>query len=190
MSLGAWIFAAVVLVLVVVNPSFRKFFLRAVVVLAAIAVVVGIGWYFYNAHERRVAEAAQKAYETQEKAEREKRVDDCVARQKAGGVPDGAAQTVCAANPDAEVETDPWKVVSIAPTPAPKPKPVPARHVRAKYSTDLVTAEYGSLKCGEVEAGEVLTLLSEGGTGETEIKVKTKNGKVGWAAAYMFEVVQ
>lgn len=58
MSLGAWIFAAVVLVLLVINTSFRKFFLRAAGVLAALAVIAGVCWYAWDKHQQHAALAA------------------------------------------------------------------------------------------------------------------------------------
>jgi hypothetical protein len=64
MSLGAWIFAAVVLVLVVVNALFRKSAARAAIVLGALAVLAGTGWYGWTKwqqHKETVAANARKA---------------------------------------------------------------------------------------------------------------------------------
>jgi type II secretory pathway pseudopilin PulG len=70
----------------------------------------------------------------------------------------------------------------------PKPTSDHTRHVRAVYGIDLTTKELGQLKCGEVKAGEVVTLLEDGQV--SGIKVKTTDGQVGWAPESMFEVVK
>jgi hypothetical protein len=58
--------------------------------------------------------------------------------------------------------------------------------VRAKLATDLDTQEYGSLICGHIEKDETVVVLRED---STFVKVKTSSGQIGWAGAYLFEVV-
>jgi hypothetical protein len=63
-------------------------------------------------------------------------------------------------------------------------------HLKAISHAELTTREYGSLKCGEVQEGEIVTLLEDSGVGGTSVKVRTASGVVGWAPAYAFEVIQ
>lgn len=52
---------------------------------------------------------------------------------------------------------------------------------------ELTTEQIGSLKCGTVKPGEIVTLLIDNGLW---VKVRTKSGQVGWAEANNFEVVR
>jgi len=61
------------------------------------------------------------------------------------------------------------------------------RHLKATYETDLTTTELGTLKCGEVAANEIVTLLVDAGFW---VKVRTAAGVSGWAPASGFEVVK
>jgi hypothetical protein len=133
MTIGWAIFASTLLVLLVLNKPFRKFFLRASLVLAAVAVVVGGGWFVYDIHQQHVAEATQRAWKAQE----EKLVNDCIARQARDGdaIDAAAVRATCTLNPDAEpvkiVPTPPIDYEALAkkfggrPEPAVKPKPKP-----------------------------------------------------------------
>lgn len=59
--------------------------------------------------------------------------------------------------------------------------------LRATTPVELTTQEYGSLKCGEVQVGDIVTLLEEHGG---DVRIMTANGHTGWAGAYAFEVVR
>jgi hypothetical protein len=66
-------------------------------------------------------------------------------------------------------------------------KPEPAKHhVKAKSDTDVTTEEWGQLSCGHVSKDDVVVLL-EGHS--LTVKVRTPQGKVGWAYASNFDVI-
>ena len=67
--------------------------------------------------------------------------------------------------------------------------PQQVRHLRmtSVIDQDLTTEEVGTLKCGTVKPGEIVTLLIDNGLW---VKVRTKSGQVGWAEASNFEVVR
>jgi hypothetical protein len=81
-----------------------------------------------------------------------------------------------------------------APAPAPGPwvdyqPPVPpARRLRALYGVDLVTTMSGNLKCGHVDASQIVTFLDSNDIYDV-VKVRTASGITGWANQNDFEVV-
>jgi hypothetical protein len=161
MTLGAWIFAAVVLVLVVINAPFRKFFLRAAGVLAILAVVAGLGWYVWDKHEQHVAEASRKAYE----AEHQKLVDACVARfGQVEKMADVFTKVACEENPDAQPQPQPVALDFSKSIPVekakPKPKPEPTNYeVRVNDGSYVKDGRreqgYVEYKCVNTDTGEV-----------------------------------
>jgi hypothetical protein len=80
------------------------------------------------------------------------------------------------------VEHGPWELYAAQP----KPKPPPAPHLLVLSDAELNTQEYGSLVCGHVRKGDVVVLLQDGGL---FVKVKTKNGQVGWSMASDFQTL-
>jgi hypothetical protein len=100
MTLGAWIFLSVVLVLVVLNKQFRKFFFWAAAISAVCCgLVYGYIWVQDWREQRAMAREA---------AIQQKKQDDCNARLNVGlkteGLPDAfkrlANADLCRANPD------------------------------------------------------------------------------------------
>jgi|SRR5580692_1133141 hypothetical protein len=96
MTLGAWIFLSIVLVLVVLNKPFRKFFLWAA---AVSAVCCGLFFGYVSVSEWRERRAMAR-----EAAIQQKKQDDCNARLNAKGAPNVierlANSETCRANPD------------------------------------------------------------------------------------------
>jgi hypothetical protein len=58
--------------------------------------------------------------------------------------------------------------------------------VTSPVDEELVTEQFGSLKCGTVKSGEIVTLLMDD---IGWVKVRAASGQVGWARARNFEVV-
>jgi hypothetical protein len=56
------------------------------------------------------------------------------------------------------------------------------------YGSDSTTKELGQLNCGEVEEGEIVTVLEDAYAGG--LRVKTADGQSGWASEGAFEVVR
>jgi hypothetical protein len=104
MTLGAWIFLSVVLVLVVLNKPFRKFFLWAAAISAlCCGLFFGYAWVRDWRERRTIAREA---------AIQQKKQDDCNARLNAVSSPDAmknaferlANAETCRANPDITVD--------------------------------------------------------------------------------------
>ena len=153
----------------------------ALVVLAVVGVA---GIYGYN------------RYDNWREKKREKAQHDGAVKACIGRFPDKdtSAQTTCEANPDAvpgmadaAIQWDSTPDTSTLQKPKPVTRPR-SRHLRVKSYADieLTTTEFGSLDCGTVKPGEIVTLLSDEGS---TVKVRTSTGKVGWAAAGFFEIV-
>ncbi len=95
-------------------------------------------------------------------------------------------------NADTACEKDPNVILQPVPTPQPSLNYSVAsgptlRHVKALNDNDLTTTEIGSLKCGHISAGEIAVLLADYGAW---VKLRTKDGQVGWAFSSNFEVVR
>jgi len=204
MTLGAWIFLSVVLVLVVFNKPFRKFFLWA----AAVSVVCCGLFFGYIA----IKDWRERKAMAIEEAMRQKKQDDCNARLNAAASP-GAMENaferlanadLCQANPEITIDEaaqhrkNPQQV-TIAPSTIPPLPPgytleQPARKsVRLKTIEGTVTKDAilygeslpggpGGQVLGKAESGthvRIIRLDSILGN----VQVKAPNGVTGWISA-------
>jgi hypothetical protein len=200
MTLGAWIFLSVVLILVVLNKPFRKFFLWA----AAISVVfcgLFFGYMWIKAWRERREQAREAAIQ-------QKKQDDCTARlNKASSLnPDSSAyvmqklanEDLCRSNPDATVQ----QAISVLGKPqAPKldfSKAQPIGEVSAKLShhktiegtikSDVVVyAESlpggpGGQLLGKVEKDTHVQVIRLDGIYQN-VLIKTPSGITGWVSS-------
>jgi hypothetical protein len=190
MSLGAWIFLSVLLLLVVLHKQFRKIFFWTAGI-AAVCVGIFAGYFYVK---ERLEEKRQKA----EHAAYLKRVDECVTRLTPPGVKqswflDGATPaSVCSDNPDitqseATAQHSPVTVPipeggtagwSVVPRPKRKPTPVEPKNwalVKGDYVSiysrchfEAGTKKYDSNACGvfdketiaELKKGDRVAILS------------------------------
>ena len=190
----------------------------ALIVLCLLGVGGVYGWSKYEDYKAAKQQAAEAAAQQAQQAALEKRVKTCLTRNGAGEWVDVNLQQECEQDPDTQPpcwskpdakgeqfdlnnsydlsgkRLPPAPSTSCVPLVQKPKKAAPAinwdkyieRHVKALYGTDIVTTEFGSLTCGHVEEGEVVTLLDDEGD---NVKVKTAKGRVGWAEASQFEVV-
>jgi hypothetical protein len=199
-TLGAWIFLSVVLVLVVLNKPFRKFFLWAAAISAVCCgLFFGYGWV-RDWRERRAM--------AREAAIQQKKQDDCEARLNAVGSRDAmenafeklANADLCRANPDITPEKaallKPGETLGNAKTEAPSKNTLeqPTRKsVRPNTIEGTVTKDGvlygeslpggpGGQVLGKVKSGthvRVIRLDSIYGN----VQVRTPDGITGWLSS-------
>lgn len=118
-------------------------------------------------------------------AQRESAVQACVKRFKGQGAFDTAP---CEIDPSAQPQ--PSLVPDSSPTvSAYHPRPVHLKRVKSNSLIDveITTTEYGFLKSGTIKPGEIVSLLVDDGI---KVKVRTNDGKIGWAMAGYFDLVE
>lgn len=65
-------------------------------------------------------------------------------------------------------------------------QPTGPRYVKTLQDTDLSTSAWGSLTCGHLAKGEQAVLLADD---VGQVRIRTSDGKIGWAYSGNFEVV-
>jgi len=117
---------------------------------------LGLSWYDEHKKDERIAQARAAA-----EAEQKKAVDACVERYKGAGFKtDRGTQVACEENSDStppQVQIDPS--FGFIPDAQARKKVVKTTQLKVTCSADLTTTEAGSLNCGHVDVGEVVTLL-------------------------------
>jgi len=198
MTLGAWIFLSVVLLLVVLNKPFRKFFFWAAAI-SAVCCGLYLGYAWVSDRRERRAMAREAAIQ-------QKKQDDCNARLNATGSPSDhmtnaferlANADLCRANPDVTVEE-----AIAAQHPAlehlppgykleqPARQPVCPKAIEGTITRDAVLygeslpGGPGGQVLGKVESGthvRVIRLDSIYGNGN--VQVRAPNGITGWLSS-------
>jgi len=148
MSLGTAIFASVVLILIVFNKPFRKFFFWFAGIAVVLAGVAYLGWFVYSRHLEHIREAEQQRIA----AEHQRLVDDCVKRSQTSGSANTLAQLICEDKPDTDWtsvknsdESGPWQKYAVQKAPK-KPTPTPGfvkleRGIVVKFSSNVMERE-------------------------------------------------
>ena len=208
MTLGVAILLATILYLIDKNKVWKQAAkVTLVLVIVGVLGVAGLyGWSKFSDWRQQKKEQAEAAAQAAEEAkaleaqhaEHAERVKNCIATRKAAYEKgkqawNEAEETKnCESNPDEYTSLPPGFVLdapqidfrSYQPVQRPTSKPH-AKMLRAKLNADLDTTEWGSLVCGHVAEGELVTLLVDDGS---QVKVRTKQGSVGWGGSYYFEV--
>ena len=179
MFLGTALFIIFVLYLIDKHNLWRKALKVTLWAIAIVAVLGAIVYYKIHVDEQR-QEATTAAYNA-----RMKPLWDCETRNSQFS----NAETECEKDPNVvlrpiEPITNPSP---IQPAPPVHHNPSTVRRLRATSDVDLNTKEYGTLVCGHVRQGDVVTLLVDDGP---FVKVKDSKGEVGWANGTWFEVIR